>query len=58
MFHMGWFIAQGFGVHGWNQPWSGSIGTEWTKPDLYIDLARAIERAGLICGADSILQSQ
>jgi len=46
MFHMGWFIAQGFGVHGWNQPWSGSIGTEWTKPDLYIDLARAIERAG------------
>ena len=46
MFHMGWFIAQGFGVHGWNQPWSGTIGTEWTKPDLYIDLARAIERAG------------
>ena len=46
MFHMGWFIAQGFGVHGWNQPWSGTIGTEWSKPDLYIDLARAIERAG------------
>ena len=46
MFHMGWFIAQGFGVHAWNLPWSGSIGRDWAKPDLYIDLARAIERAG------------
>ena len=46
MFHMGWFIAQGFGVHGWNLPWSGAIGRDWAKPDLYIDLARAIERAG------------
>ena len=46
MFHMGWFIAQGYGVHGWNLPWSGSIGTQWMKPDIYIDLGRAIERAG------------
>lgn len=45
MFHMGWFVFQGFGVHGWGQPWSGEIGTDWTQPDLYIDLARALERA-------------
>ena len=46
MFHMGWFVAQGYGVQGWNQPWSGSIGSDWMKPDLYVDLSRAIERAG------------
>jgi len=46
MFHMGWFVAQGYGVQSWNQPWSGSIGTDWTKPDIYVDLSRAIERAG------------
>ena len=46
MFHMGWFVAYGFGVHGWNQPWSGNIASEWMKPDLYVDLGRSLERAG------------
>ena len=46
MFHMGWFVAQSYGVHGWNQPWAGSIENEWTKPDLYVDLGRSLERAG------------
>jgi FMN-dependent oxidoreductase (nitrilotriacetate monooxygenase family) len=45
MFHMGWFVAGGYGVHGWNQPWSGSIGADWMKPDLYVDLGRSLERA-------------
>lgn len=46
MFHMGWFVGVGYGVHGWNQPWSGEISAEWTKPDIYIDLGRSLERAG------------
>lgn len=46
MFHMGWFVAQGYGVHGWDQPWSGSIASDWMKPDIYVDLGRSLERAG------------
>ena len=46
MFHMGWFVAQGYGVHGWGQPWSGSIASDWMKPDIYVDLGRSLERAG------------
>lgn len=45
MFHMAWFVGAGFGVHGWNQPWSGSIASDWAKPDIYLDLARSLERA-------------
>ncbi len=42
-FHLGWFLGNSFGVHGWNQQWGG--GEDWTQPDLHIDLARAVERA-------------
>jgi FMN-dependent oxidoreductase (nitrilotriacetate monooxygenase family) len=45
MFHMGWFVGRGYSVHGWNQPWSGTIGTDYMQPDIYIDLVRAMERA-------------
>jgi FMN-dependent oxidoreductase (nitrilotriacetate monooxygenase family) len=45
MFHMGWFVGRGYSVHAWNQPWSGTIGTDYMRPDLYIDLVRAMERA-------------
>jgi FMN-dependent oxidoreductase (nitrilotriacetate monooxygenase family) len=45
MFHLGWFVGKGYSVHAWNQPYSGTIGTDWMQPDLYIDLARALERA-------------
>jgi FMN-dependent oxidoreductase (nitrilotriacetate monooxygenase family) len=45
MFHLGWFIGRGYSVHGWNQPWSGAIGSNWFEPDLYVDMARAMERA-------------
>jgi len=45
MFHMGWFIGRGYSVHAWNQQWSGTIGTDYMQPDLYIDLVRAMERA-------------
>lgn len=44
-FHLGWFLGNSYGVHGWNQPWSGSDPQDWWKPDLCLDLARACERA-------------
>lgn len=46
MFHLGWFLGNGFGVQAWNQQWAGNGAQDWMKPDQYIDLARAIERAG------------
>jgi len=45
MFHLGWFVGYGFGVQSWNQIWSGTGGTEWSRPDLYVDMARSMERA-------------
>jgi FMN-dependent oxidoreductase (nitrilotriacetate monooxygenase family) len=43
-FHLGWFF-QGSSAQAWGEPWTGSIGRDWMKPDLVIDLARALERA-------------
>jgi FMN-dependent oxidoreductase (nitrilotriacetate monooxygenase family) len=45
MFHMAWFLKQGVGVQGWGAQFSGTIGTEWMRPDFYIDMARQLERA-------------
>ncbi|HWJ75455.1 MAG TPA: NtaA/DmoA family FMN-dependent monooxygenase [Kaistia sp.] len=44
-FHLGWFLGNSFGVHGWNDPWGGTTARDWANPSLQIDLARAIERA-------------
>jgi FMN-dependent oxidoreductase (nitrilotriacetate monooxygenase family) len=49
MFHLGWFVGKGYSPHSWNQPWSGTIGTDWMEPDLYMDLARSLERACFDC---------
>jgi FMN-dependent oxidoreductase (nitrilotriacetate monooxygenase family) len=43
--HLGWFLGNSFGVHGWNQQWGGTPGRDWMQPDLHIDMARALERA-------------
>ncbi len=43
-FHLGWFLHNST-VQGWNKPWSGSIGRDWASADIYIDVAKAIERA-------------
>jgi hypothetical protein len=40
MFHFGWFVGKGYSPHGWNQPWTGKIGSDWMQPDIYMDLAR------------------
>lgn len=45
MLHFGWFVGRGYSPHGWNHEWTGAIGTDWWSADLYIDLARALERA-------------
>ncbi|MFN4087994.1 MAG: NtaA/DmoA family FMN-dependent monooxygenase [Alphaproteobacteria bacterium] len=45
MFHMGWFVGRGYSVHAWGQPWSGTIGADYMRPDLYVDMVRAMERA-------------
>ncbi|PZW39444.1 FMN-dependent oxidoreductase (nitrilotriacetate monooxygenase family) [Humitalea rosea] len=44
-FHLGWFLGNSFGVHGWNQQWGGTSARDWSLPDLHIDLARSLERA-------------
>ncbi len=43
-FHLGWFL-QGSSAQAWNEPWTGNIGADWRVPELFIDLARALERA-------------
>lgn len=43
-FHLGWFL-QGSSVQAWNYPWTGHIGRTWMKPDLFMDLARSLERS-------------
>ena len=43
-FHMGWFLGPGITVQGWNEP-GFSPGYDWTKPELFQDSARALERA-------------
>jgi FMN-dependent oxidoreductase (nitrilotriacetate monooxygenase family) len=45
MFHMAWFVGRGYSPYGWNQPWSGEVGTNWMRPELNTHLARALERA-------------
>lgn len=46
MMHLGWFFTTGFGVYGWNQPWSGNVAADVGRPDLFVDAARSLERAG------------
>jgi FMN-dependent oxidoreductase (nitrilotriacetate monooxygenase family) len=43
-FHLGWFL-QGSSAQAWGEPWTGHIGTEWMVPDLFMDMARSLERA-------------
>ena len=43
-FHLGWCLGPGITVQGWGEP-GYSPGYDWTKPDLYQDAVRALERA-------------
>ena len=43
-FHLAWFL-QGSSVQAWGEPWTGHIGTSWAQPELFLNMARALERA-------------
>ena len=43
-FHLAWFL-QGSSIQAWGAPWTGNISDEWMSADMFLDLARAIERA-------------
>jgi len=43
-FHLAWFL-QGSSVQAWGEPWTGHIGETWMVPELFLDMARQLERA-------------
>jgi FMN-dependent oxidoreductase (nitrilotriacetate monooxygenase family) len=43
-FHLGWFL-QGSSVQAWGESWTGHVGTTWMVPELFVDMARSLERA-------------
>jgi FMN-dependent oxidoreductase (nitrilotriacetate monooxygenase family) len=45
-FHLAWFVTRGYGPKAWRMPLGGAHPENWLKPDLLVDLARAMERAG------------
>lgn len=44
-FHLSWFLSQGYGPKTWRGNWPGSDVARWMMPDLFLDLARGLERA-------------
>ena len=56
MFHMGWFLSNGFGVYGWNQQWSGNVAADVAQPGLFVDMATSLERAGVKAGAHAVAE--
>jgi FMN-dependent oxidoreductase (nitrilotriacetate monooxygenase family) len=44
---MAWFLSRGYGPKAWRQDWGGSESavSRWMMPDLFVDLARGMERA-------------
>jgi FMN-dependent oxidoreductase (nitrilotriacetate monooxygenase family) len=43
-FHLAWFL-QGSSIQAWGEQWTGNISEEWGSAEMFLDLARAIERA-------------
>jgi FMN-dependent oxidoreductase (nitrilotriacetate monooxygenase family) len=46
-FHIAWFLSRGYGPKAWRHEWGGTDASQaaWMKPDLFVDLARSMERA-------------
>ncbi len=44
-FHLAWFLSQGYGPKSWRSIWPGADTGRWMMPDLFIDLAKGMERA-------------
>jgi FMN-dependent oxidoreductase (nitrilotriacetate monooxygenase family) len=43
-FHLAWFL-QGSSAQAWGEAWTGHIGQTWMQPELFLDMARSLERA-------------
>ena len=43
-FHLSWFLSQGYGPKSWRGNWPGSDVARWMMPDIFLDLARGLER--------------
>jgi FMN-dependent oxidoreductase (nitrilotriacetate monooxygenase family) len=46
-FHLAWFLSRGYGPKAWRHDWGGTNGAQarWMMPDLFVDLAKSMERA-------------
>ena len=44
-FHLAWFLSQGCGPKTWRGMWPGSDVSRWMMPDLFVDLAKGMDRA-------------
>ena len=42
-FHLAWFL-QGSSAQAWGQAWTGHIGATWMQPELFLSMARSLER--------------
>ena len=43
-FHLAWFL-QGSSAQAWGEAWTGHIGQNWMEPELFLNMARTLERA-------------
>ena len=45
-FHLAWFLSQGYGPKAWRSQWPGTDSDmkRWMMPDIFIDLAKGMER--------------
>src|SRR5476649_2510209 len=43
-FHLAWFL-QGSSAQAWGHSWTGHIGETWMQPELFLNMARSLERA-------------
>jgi FMN-dependent oxidoreductase (nitrilotriacetate monooxygenase family) len=43
-FHLAWFL-QGSSIQAWGEQWNGNISEDWMSAEMFLDLARSIERA-------------
>src|SRR5260370_10441854 len=45
-FHLAWFL-QGSSIQAWGESWTANISDDWMSCDMFLDLARECERAGM-----------
>ncbi len=44
-FHLAWFLSQGYGPKSWRSTGRAATSHRWMMPDLFVDLAKGMERA-------------